>query len=61
MEQVRYIVGANCGGCGACVRFCPVGAIQRKNGRAFILPEQCTRCGKCKGHCYFNAIRAVRA
>ncbi len=41
-----------CKGCGKCTRFCPVGAISRKENGKFIINEQiCIGCGKCVKVC----------
>ena len=56
MEEICYKVGSKCRGCGACIRICPVGAIQKEHGYASISSELCTGCGKCINRCYFGAI-----
>lgn len=48
---------SKCAGCGACLNFCPYGAIKiGKDGKAEIDENKCRNCGKCKEVCPFNAI-----
>ncbi len=44
-----------CTGCETCVSTCPFGAIEMRDGRAFIT-ESCTLCGACVEACEFKAI-----
>jgi len=44
-----------CTGCETCVSVCPFGAIEMRNGKAFIT-EACTLCGACVEACEFKAI-----
>ena len=44
-----------CNGCKRCVRACPYGGIEVKDGRARIL-ERCTSCGACLEVCQETAI-----
>lgn len=44
-----------CTGCGACVTVCPFGAIEMKEGKAYIT-EGCRVCGQCVDACPENAI-----
>ncbi len=44
-----------CTGCETCVSTCPFGAIEMRDGRAFIT-ESCTVCGACVEACEFKAI-----
>ena len=44
-----------CTGCEACVTVCPFGAIEIKDGRAYIT-EACRVCGQCVDACPENAI-----
>ncbi len=44
-----------CTGCEACVTACPFGAIELREGKAFIT-EACTVCGACVDVCEFKAI-----
>jgi electron transfer flavoprotein alpha subunit len=44
-----------CIGCGACVPSCPFGAIEMRDGKAYIT-EACTMCGACISVCPVEAI-----
>ena len=44
-----------CTSCETCVTSCPFGAIEMRDGRAFIT-ESCTLCGACIEACEFKAI-----
>ena len=57
----RFTVTEACRGCLAhrCSEVCPVGAIQHVGGRAYINPNKCAECGKCKSVCPYNAISDV--
>jgi electron transfer flavoprotein alpha subunit len=44
-----------CTGCETCVSVCPFGAIEMRDGKAFIT-EACTMCGACVEACEFKAI-----
>lgn len=55
------IISDTCGGCETCVSACPFGAIEMREGKAFIT-EACTMCGACIEVCEFKAIeRTVEA
>jgi len=45
-----------CNGCKRCVRACPYGAIEIKDGKARIL-EKCTSCGACLEVCKEKAVQ----
>ncbi len=47
-----------CTGCETCVSTCPFGAIEMRNGSAFIT-ESCTMCGACVEACEFKAIERI--
>ncbi len=49
------VISTTCTGCGTCVSTCPFGAIEMRNGKAFIT-ESCTLCGACIEVCEFKAI-----
>ena len=45
-----------CNGCKRCIKACPYGAIELKDGKAVIL-ERCTSCGACLDVCKEKAIQ----
>jgi len=49
------VISDKCTGCETCVNTCPFGAIEMREGKAFIL-ETCTMCGACVDACEFKAI-----
>lgn len=71
-NQVIYVIPAACDKCPIdrytvtdvcreciqhkCIESCPVGAVTRAGGRAYINQELCKECGMCKKSCPFNAI-----
>lgn len=57
-EESGYVVSDQCKGCVAhpCAEVCPKGAISMVNGRSYIDPEKCIKCGKCKSQCPYDAI-----
>jgi NADH:ubiquinone oxidoreductase subunit F (NADH-binding)/NAD-dependent dihydropyrimidine dehydrogenase PreA subunit/(2Fe-2S) ferredoxin len=53
-----------CGACGACERFCPVGAVEKSDSEIFTInQEKCIKCGACYSECpeKFNAVHKVPA
>lgn len=58
--EKRVFVTDGCQGCLAhpCVEVCPKNAVtlDRTNGRSYIDPEKCIKCGKCAEVCGYNAI-----
>lgn len=54
-----YIEEDKCKACYACIRTCPVKAIELKNNDDFpgIVPERCIGCGACLEVCHPGAIR----
>jgi NADH-quinone oxidoreductase subunit F len=55
---LRYEITAECVGCGACLKVCPVGAItgEKKETHA-IEQEKCIKCGQCFTVCKFEAVK----
>lgn len=49
------VISNKCTGCETCVSTCPFGAIEMRDGKAFIT-EACTVCGACVDACEFKAI-----
>jgi Na+-translocating ferredoxin:NAD+ oxidoreductase RNF subunit RnfB len=58
MSQLFEISKESCINCYACVRVCPVKAIEVKAGQnlARIIPERCIGCGSCLNICPVNAV-----
>jgi NADH:ubiquinone oxidoreductase subunit F (NADH-binding)/(2Fe-2S) ferredoxin len=52
-----FIISANCVGCTACARICPVNAISGERKEPHLInPSICIKCGACKEKCKFDAI-----
>jgi electron transfer flavoprotein alpha subunit len=49
------VISNTCTACETCVTACPFGAIEMRDGKAFIT-ESCTMCGACVEVCEFKAI-----
>ncbi len=52
------VVSDKCTCCETCVSACPFGAIEMRDGKAFIT-EACTMCGACVEVCEFKAIEKI--
>jgi electron transfer flavoprotein alpha subunit/NAD-dependent dihydropyrimidine dehydrogenase PreA subunit len=46
-----------CNGCGRCIKVCPYGGVELREGKA-VLTERCTACGACIEVCKGEAIRS---
>lgn len=55
-EWVCQVDPELCNGCGACLPYCPLGAISMSGMDAWIDPEVCNGCGQCMSVCPRNAI-----
>lgn len=47
---------AKCIGCGQCANACPHGAIEMRNGKAWVSSALCRRCGVCLPGCPTGAL-----
>lgn len=57
-RPVAVVSREGCVACGCCVKACPRGAIQVKDGvAAVVLPERCVGCGLCAKACPASVIR----
>jgi uncharacterized Fe-S center protein len=45
-----------CTFCRLCIKWCPEDAIIERDGKAFIIQENCTGCGECLAVCGFDAV-----
>lgn len=45
-----------CVGCGACIKYCPMDAIQILTKEAKINEQKCIKCKACITACMFDAI-----
>ncbi len=54
----QYKVTESCQNClaASCQKVCPKGAISFVNGRSYIDPAKCIKCGKCAKACSYHAI-----
>ncbi len=54
----QYRVTESCQSClaASCQKVCPKDAVSFVNGKSFIDPEKCIKCGKCAKACPYNAI-----
>jgi uncharacterized Fe-S center protein len=46
-----------CKNCSLCLDYCPAGAIEQKEGSAFIIDERCIGCGECLVVCQSGAVK----
>ena len=46
-----------CTGCGDCIEYCPVNAIEEKNKKAVIIVSKCINCKLCVTSCTNDAIK----
>jgi len=63
MSQLFHIDKESCINCFACVRVCPVKAIEVKAGQTYseILANRCIGCGSCLNICPVNAVKYTSA
>ena len=54
----QYRVTESCQNClaASCQKVCPRGAISFVNGKSYIDPDKCIKCGKCEKACPYHAI-----
>ena len=52
------VIPDKCTSCETCITACPFGAIEMRDGKAFIT-EACTMCGACVEACEFKAIERM--
>jgi len=55
--MLPQIKESSCTGCGVCMRWCPVQAIEMRGSVAFIRAEDCIGCGECLVVCRFDAVQ----
>jgi NADH-quinone oxidoreductase subunit F len=57
----RYVVAAECNGCGLCRKRCPVEAVSGKPKEPHVIDQQkCIKCGACFEACRYAAIAKAR-
>jgi ferredoxin len=55
---LRYEITAECVGCGACLKVCPVSAITGEKKEIHTIDqEKCIQCGQCFTVCKFEAVK----
>jgi hypothetical protein len=52
-----WISKKNCTGCGACLEYCPAGAIVLEDDKAVIKEKNCIGCGECLVVCKTGAVK----
>ncbi len=52
---MAYKITEDCIACGACAEECPVSAIDEKDGKYVIDPDECIECGACADVCPVEA------
>jgi indolepyruvate ferredoxin oxidoreductase alpha subunit len=58
--NILHFVTDDCKNCKMCMKIgCP--AIEEKDGRPYVVPEQCVGCGLCANVCPFDAIKIDEA
>lgn len=55
LEGLEVLVGEGCNGCTKCIKACYAGAIELRDGKAFVT-EACKGCGLCVERCPERAI-----
>ncbi|WP_084269719.1 4Fe-4S dicluster domain-containing protein [Methanobrevibacter curvatus] len=50
------VESSECGKCGICIDFCPLGLIE-KQGFKIVIHEGCTDCKECLAGCPLGAIK----
>ncbi|MBN1797616.1 MAG: DUF362 domain-containing protein [Spirochaetales bacterium] len=56
-SSVKPIIKSDlCTLCRLCIKWCPEDAIIERDGKAFIIKENCTGCGECLAVCGFDAV-----
>ncbi len=57
-QRVPTVNLGKCRGCKVCqiVNACPIKVAKMRDGKIFIDPEKCNRCGRCIGKCPFHAF-----
>ena len=51
------VIQDKCRFCKKCIQWCPQETIIEKNGKAFIVSENCIGCGECLAVCRFDAVK----
>ncbi|NMM64989.1 4Fe-4S binding protein [Clostridium sp. P21] len=51
---------SKCKACGACIKVCKSGALDKVDGKTKVYSEKCLGCGKCINACHFNAMETSK-